>query len=113
MSTNLRYEIWVSTTGGGPNWEYMAWISKRWALFKSQAKICDFDLFLMEFCVAKKTGRPPKDPKEKYKTPARQLGRVADEEWDVLKAAAQKAGLSFTEWAVPLLLKAAKKELRS
>jgi len=57
----------------------------------------------------RKAGRPEKPPGERYKTPARQLGRVADDEWAEMQAAAQAAGKSFTEWAVSILLRAARR----
>jgi hypothetical protein len=27
MSTNPHYRAWVAATGGGPNWQYMKWIT--------------------------------------------------------------------------------------
>lgn len=57
----------------------------------------------------RKAGRPSKPPGEKYETTARQLGRVADDDWERLKAAAESSGKSFTEWAVAILLRAAKR----
>lgn len=57
----------------------------------------------------RKAGRPSKPPGEKFTTAARQLGRVADEDWEILKAAAESSGKSFTEWAVAILLRAAKR----
>jgi len=57
-------------------------------------------------------GRPPKPPGEKYRTPARQLGRVADEDWELLQRAAKESGKpSFTAWAVEILLRAARRQL--
>lgn len=56
-------------------------------------------------------GRPPKTKGEKYKTPQRQLGRVSDEDWETLKAAAEKRGETFSAWALAVLLRAAKREL--
>ncbi len=55
--------------------------------------------------------RPPKPEGEKYRTPQRQLGRVSDEDWEMLKAAAEKAGVPFTQWALPILLRNAKRQL--
>ena len=55
--------------------------------------------------------RPPKPPGEKYKTPQRQLGRVNDEDWETLKAAAAKRGETFSAWALAVLKRAAKREL--
>jgi uncharacterized protein (DUF1778 family) len=55
--------------------------------------------------------RPPKAQGEKYKTPQRQLGRVSDEDWETLKAAAAKRGETFTAWALAVLLRAAKRQL--
>jgi hypothetical protein len=56
-------------------------------------------------------GRTPKPEGEKYKTPQRQLGRVSDEDWETLKAAAEKRGETFSAWALAVLLRAAKREL--
>lgn len=59
----------------------------------------------------KKRGRPEKPEGEKYKTPARQLGRVPDAEWNELQEAVAASGLeSFVAWAVPTLLKKARRE---
>jgi hypothetical protein len=52
-------------------------------------------------------GRPPKPKSERYKTTVRQLGRVDDETWAILKAA---GGDNFTAWAVAMLLRAAKRK---
>lgn len=41
----------------------------------------------------------------------RQLGRVSDEQWDLLKRAAQASGQSFTVWSLAILTEAAKREL--
>jgi hypothetical protein len=70
----------------------------------------------MEAMVKKKNasnrgGRPPKPPGKKYLTPARQLGRVCDEDWELLQTAAAKTGKSFTGWAVEILLRNAKRQL--
>ena len=51
-----------------------------------------------------KLGRPPKPKGERYRTPARQLGRIPDAEWEKLQAKASEEGLTFTAWAVPNLL---------
>lgn len=56
-----------------------------------------------------KTGRPPKAEDEKYRTPARQLGRVSEEDWQTLQGAALSQGKSFTAWAVAVLLRASKR----
>ena len=56
-----------------------------------------------------KTGRPAKPPGEKYATTPRQLGRVADDDWETLQGAAAESGKSFTAWAVAILLRAAKR----
>lgn len=57
-----------------------------------------------------KVGRPAKPPGEKYETPGRRLGRVADNDWATLQHAAEAAGKSFTQWAVSILLRAAKRK---
>lgn len=61
----------------------------------------------------RKAGRPPKPPGEKYQTPGRRLGRVANEEWAVMQAAAELCGTSFTEWARGILLRAAKRKTKT
>jgi hypothetical protein len=38
-----------------------------------------------------------------------QLGRIADSDQAELRAAAERSGLSFTQWALPILLKEARK----
>jgi hypothetical protein len=40
---------------------------------------------------------------------ARSLGRVDDEEWRIIKEAAFAAGMSFTEWAMKIMLAQAAK----
>lgn len=57
----------------------------------------------------KRPGRPKKPKGEKYETTPRQLGRVDDETWAEFQAAAQAKGLSFTAWAVGILLRAARR----
>lgn len=54
-----------------------------------------------------KLGRKKKAPGEAQHTPTRQLGRVDDETWHKFKDAAKKQGMTFTKWAVQVLLKAA------
>jgi predicted HicB family RNase H-like nuclease len=53
-------------------------------------------------------GRPPKPEGEKYRTTQRQFGRIPDDEWAILLAAAKAEGMSFTQWAKQILLQAAK-----
>ena len=55
-------------------------------------------------------GRPATDRGAYNPNPARQLGRVSDEDWTELKQAADAAGKSFTEWALPTLLAKARRE---
>ena len=59
-----------------------------------------------------KRGRPATERGAYNPNPARQLGRVSDEDWETLKAAAEKRGESFTAWAVRVLLAAARRELK-
>jgi len=56
-----------------------------------------------------KRGRPATDRGAYNPHPARQLGRVSDGDWETLKDAAERSGKTFTQWAVALLLKAARK----
>jgi uncharacterized protein (DUF1778 family) len=59
----------------------------------------------------RKRGRPPTSRGAYNPNPARQIGRVSDEDWETLKAAAAKRGESFTQWALGVLMRAAKREL--
>lgn len=61
----------------------------------------------------KKRGRPATDRGAYNPNPARQLGRVSDEEWSEIKEACEAAGQSLVEWALPTLLKKARKEKKS
>lgn len=54
-------------------------------------------------------GRPPKKPGESIRQPARQFGRVSEDEWTELQSAAKSSGKSFTKWALEILLRAARR----
>jgi len=54
-----------------------------------------------------KRGRPATERGAYNPNPARQLGRVSDEDWQRLKLASDKCGESFTAWALRVLLAAA------
>ena len=56
-----------------------------------------------------KRGRPATDRGAYNPNPARQLGRVSDRDWELLKAAAEQSGEPFTQWALKILLRAAKR----
>ena len=58
-----------------------------------------------------KRGRPPTERGAYNPNPARLLGRVSDEDWALLKEAAEKAGVPFIQWAMPTLIRKAKREL--
>lgn len=58
-----------------------------------------------------KRGRPATERGAYNPNQARQLGRVSDEDWQTLKAAAKKSGKKFIRWAMPILLAQAKREL--
>lgn len=55
-------------------------------------------------------GRPATDRGAYNPNPARQFGRISDDDWNELKAACDAAGLSMVEWALPTLLKKARRE---
>lgn len=55
-------------------------------------------------------GRPPKPPDQRFTTSIRPLGRVPEEIWRELKAAATRAGTTFVDWAVSVLLREARKK---
>ena len=54
-----------------------------------------------------KMGRPPKKVKEI--NPVRQIGRWPDSDWDLIRAAAERSGVSVAEWARAILLRAVKR----
>ena len=55
-------------------------------------------------------GRPPKDDKDKVRTPARQLGRVKEDDWNKIQAGFALSGFDFfTPYAVEVLLKNTKR----
>ena len=58
-----------------------------------------------------KQGRPATERGAYNPNPARQLGRVPDAEWDEIKAACEAAGLSLVAWALPTLLRKARREM--
>ena len=60
-----------------------------------------------------KRGRPATERGAYNPNPARQLGRVSDEEWSEIKDACESAGQSLVEWALPTLLKKARREKKS
>jgi hypothetical protein len=62
--------------------------------------------------MSSKGGRPPKPAGEKFVTPQRQLGRMSDEDYEELKAAAAQLGQPFSTWARGVLLRAAKRVLK-
>jgi uncharacterized protein (DUF1778 family) len=43
--------------------------------------------------------------------PARQLGRVSDEDWSLLKSAANAQRMTFTGWALGILIPMAQKTM--
>jgi hypothetical protein len=57
-------------------------------------------------------GRPRKETEDRFKTPARQFGRISDDDWNELKAAADAAGQSMVEWCLLTLLRKARREAK-
>ena len=60
--------------------------------------------------MGKKQGRPATERGPYNPNPARQLGRISDEDWNELQEACQASGLSMVAWALPTLLKKARRE---
>lgn len=58
----------------------------------------------------KQRGRPATERGAYNPNPARQFGRVSDDDWNELKAAADDAGQSLVVWGLPTLLKKARRE---
>lgn len=65
----------------------------------------------MQEPIKNKAGRKPKPAGEKYETPKRPGWRVEDEPWELIKAAAAKVGKPLVRWAIPILVREAKKVL--
>jgi hypothetical protein len=59
-----------------------------------------------------KIGRPPTERGAYNPHPARQLGRVSDEEWEQFKQAAYSEGLKFTPWALGIIRRYIKRAAR-
>jgi len=57
-----------------------------------------------------KRGRPPTERGAYNPNPGRKFGRVSDSEWNEIRAAVDASGLSLVEWALPMLLKKARRE---
>ena len=55
-------------------------------------------------------GRPATDRGAYNPNPARQFGRISDEDWNELQEACEASGLSMVAWALPTLLKKARRE---
>ena len=55
-------------------------------------------------------GRPRKAVKEI--NPVRQIGRWPDDQWELIRHAADRAGLSVAEWARGILLRAARRRIK-
>lgn len=60
-----------------------------------------------------KLGRPPSPRGLGNWLPARQLGRVSDEDWAVIREACDVSGQSLIEWGLPLLLREARKRIKN
>jgi hypothetical protein len=60
--------------------------------------------------MGKQRGRPATDRGAYNPNPARQFGRVSDEDWNEIKEACEAAGLSLVAWGLPALLAKARRE---
>lgn len=58
-----------------------------------------------------KGGRPPKPPGEKYLNPNVFVGRHSQDEIDLIDAAARASELNRSQWAWPILIAEARKQL--
>lgn len=61
----------------------------------------------------KKRGRPATARGAYNPNPPRQLGRVSDADWQLIRDACEASGQSLVEWALPLLLREAKRKVRN
>lgn len=60
----------------------------------------------------RKRGRPPSPRGAGNYLPPRQLGRVSDEDWQLIREACDVSGVGLVEWALPLLLKEARRMVK-
>lgn len=60
--------------------------------------------------MGKKQGRPPTERGAYNPNPARQFGRISDEDWQAIKEACEASGKSLVEWGLPVLLAKARRE---
>jgi hypothetical protein len=61
----------------------------------------------------KKPGPAPKHPDDRYRTPARQIGRVCAADWQIILEGVESSGMIKTAWMTKVLLREARKELRA
>lgn len=59
-----------------------------------------------------KRGRPPTERGAYNELPGRKFGRVSDAEWQEIRNAVDASGLSLVEWALPMMLKKARREAK-
>lgn len=59
-----------------------------------------------------KRGRPPTSRGAGNWLPPRQLGRVSDEDWALIRQACEVSGEGLIVWGLPLLLPEAKKRIQ-
>ena len=60
----------------------------------------------------KKRGRPPTERGAYNALPGRKLGRVSDADWQEIRNACELSGLSLVQWALPMMLKKARREAK-
>lgn len=63
--------------------------------------------------MSNKRGRPATERGAYNPLPARQFGRIGDDDWNEIKAACDAAGQSLVEWGLPALLKKARREKKT
>lgn len=56
--------------------------------------------------------RPRKPESEKFSTPPRILGRVQEDDWQLILEGVKASGKLKTQWMTETLLRAAKREIR-
>jgi hypothetical protein len=59
-----------------------------------------------------KRGRPPTERGAYNALPGRKFGRVSDADWKEIRDAVDASGLSLVQWALPMMLKKARRELK-
>jgi hypothetical protein len=69
-------------------------------------------MFQTDYTMENTMARPKKPEGEKFSTPPRIIGRVQEEDWQIILDGVKASGKLKTQWMTETLLRAAKREIR-